>query len=151
MISLCIVLISGRSTAFNVTVGTMPRVALQKGSRGLLPCEVQGAVDYVDWVKGPSTFGSRPLVFSALDGSVWKKKQAHESGQYDMASDFSLIISDVDIHNEDIYSCTVKVLRAFDFLTNTTLVSVIGKCITSKLDHIRQFTFKGGKPKWKKK
>ena len=109
----------------------MPRVALQKGSRGLLPCEVQGAVDYVYWVKGPSPFGSRLLVSTTLEDGIWKKGRAHESGQYDMALDFSLIISDVDIHNEDFYKCTAKFFHALDFLTNSTLVSVVGRYIES--------------------
>ena len=102
---------------------------MEKGSRGLLPCDVQGAVDYVDWVKGPSTFGSTPLVSITLEDGVWKKRRTHESGQYDITSDFSLIIRDVDIHNEDVYTCMVKVLHALDFITNTTHVNVLGRCI----------------------
>ena len=109
----------------------MPQVALQKGSRGLLPCQVQGAVDYVDWVKGPPTFGNMPLVSTTLEDGIWKKGRAHESGQYDMASDFTLIISDVDIRNEDFYTCTAKVFHTLDYLTNSTLVSVLGRYIES--------------------
>ena len=107
----------------------MPRVALQMGSRGLIPCKVQGAVDYVDWVKGPSTFGSRPLVSTTLEDGIWKKGRTHESGQYDMASDFTLIISDVNIHNEKFYTCRAKVLHALDLLANSTVVSVLDRCI----------------------
>ena len=111
----------------------MPRVALQKGSRGLLPCEVQGAVDYVDWTKGPPAYPYQALVLYTLADGVWKKKRDPESSKYDMASDFSLIISDVNINNGDIYTCAVKVLHAVHFLTNTTLVSVHGRCIIMEM------------------
>ena len=123
------VIISGGSTEANVTVGTLPQVALQKGSRGLLPCQVQGDVDFVGWRKGPAAFTNQPLVIRVLEEGVWKKKRFDESGQFDMTSDFSLIIRDVDIHNEDFYSCTAKVLHTYDFLADNTDVSVFGMYI----------------------
>ena len=113
--------------AYNLTVGTTPVVALQKGSTGLLPCDVQGDFDYVDWSKGPLNGGRRLLVQRAFTRGAWKKIIADESGDFDMTSDFSLVVSDVGFSHADVYICRSVVPDTVDFITNQTNLVVYGE------------------------
>ena len=115
-------------TTANVIVGTEPQVALQKGSTGLLPCDVKEAVEYVQWIKGPVPFNNQPIItyYPHIDGSK-KVGSGYTQGLYDITVNFSLIITKVEIDNEDTYFCTAHVIATKELSSNTTDVNVFGK------------------------
>ena len=101
---------------------------LQIGARGLLLCEVQGNVGYIHWRKGPISFNNPPLIlFSPNVNGSNKEGPGYESGFYDVTEDFSLVINNVTIENEDTYICTVHDVTTKTLFSNETEVNVFGK------------------------
>ena len=121
------VLFSGVSSS--ITVGTISEVHLEKGTKGLLPCDVKHDIPLstVDWLK--ASLDSDPLIILANSSQGgWRKgSPGYENGIYDMESNFSLIFNHVDIKDNGIFFCRVADFSVPpDPYSNQTNVSVFG-------------------------
>ena len=107
-------------------VGTEPVVALEKGSRGLLPCKVDRDVNAVYWHKGPSQ--STLLVVFQYFKEEWQKiGQGIDEGLYDIYDNFTLVIKEVAVEDNDYFFCEILDRESGNTFTNQTSVRVFGK------------------------
>ena len=93
----------------------------------MLPCEVQGDFGYVEWVKGALDASERVLVQRFLSDGTWKTIAFDKSGDFDMTSDFSLVVHDVGFRHVDVYVCQASILDTWDPTINQTNVIIYGK------------------------
>ena len=124
-------MISGQTHYSSVFVGTEAQVILRRGSKGLLPCEVRGNIDYVLWKRGSSDESkAHQIIYTiyVLDINSWKiSGPGYESGLYNITSNFSLVINNVEIDHEDTYICVIHEVTANVIVTNGTNAIVIGR------------------------
>ena len=102
---------------------------LQKGSRGLLPCRVDRGVGLVTWSQGYSPSTAEILLRYKLYNDKWTKGgDGYDSGLYDIHANFSLVIKNVMIADDDGYFfCEILDLETGQNFWNTTDVLVYGK------------------------
>ena len=122
-------IVSVKKTTSELTIGTEPHVTLQIGTRGLLPCDVKGAIEYVHWIKGPNIdFTNEPvIIYFPNQNDSNKEGPGYDNGKYDITVEFSLVLKTVDIYNEDVYFCTVHDMNTNELYYNQTIVTVFGK------------------------
>ena len=120
-------LISTQGETSEPSVRTHPRVALFKGSQGLLQCVIEGDFDAVQWNKGPNPTEAEILVvYDNLD-DYWKKwGQGYQDGLYNINSDYSLVINTVGIWDSGRYTCEVFFTNIGP-RSNHTDANVLGK------------------------
>ena len=107
---------------------TQPEVVFQKGSRGLLPCSLDGEGDiaFIYWYKGV-TFQGSLFQYEYRDGALTKIVSGDESGYYDMNENFSLVIDPVRVGDTDQFTCEIVVEGILDPFQNSTNITVFGK------------------------
>ena len=122
-----ILIISVESTRSEIIIARESQITLEKGTRGELPCEVQGVVDYVEWKRGSTAPSNEPLVLIIQhDGE--RIKQGSDFSRYDITSNFSLVVNDVEIiSHEDRYFCTLRYSSTEEFFRNQINVTVFGE------------------------
>ena len=116
----------------DVSEAQISEIVLQKGNQGSLSCELERSTDGLNWFKGSS------LLFSyILKDDVWRKIEDNDiEGLYNIYINSSftvLIINDVEIETEDIYSCQLFLADSGTIVTKETQVYVFGECKNSLL------------------
>ena len=107
---------------------TQPEVVFQKGSRGLLPCSLDGdrEIAYIQWYKGV-IFQGYLIEYEYRDGHLIKLNSGDGSGYYDLNENFSLVIDPMRVEDNDQFTCEIVVEGILDPFQNSTNVSVFGK------------------------
>ena len=111
---------------------TEPEVILQKGTRDTIPCEVNTDVDVgiVLWQKGSTLMTADRLVeISFLSGTKEKAGEGYKSGSYDIHDNYSLIIANVSVADNDNFFCEIVTVHN-EIYNNQTNVNVFGKYAT---------------------
>ena len=107
-------------------VGTLPEVSLRKGTQGLLPCQVDQDVRLAVWSRGAEHQLPDPLVVLQYTDDGWNKSgDGYLEGAYDMDTNFSLIIKEVKVVDNNTFFCDI--LTPEEQLSNHTDVTVYGK------------------------
>ena len=108
---------------------TERKVILQKGTRDILPCRVaeNTTLAYVIWHKG-STFVTADLLVELyfLRGTPIKDGDGYTRGSYDIHDNYSLVIENVSVKDNEYFFCEVVTLSN-EIYTNQTNVIVFGK------------------------
>ena len=114
---------AGSELISGLTVVTQPEVVFQKGSRGLLPCSLDGDrnIAFIHWYKGV-TFQGYLFQYEYRDGALTKLYSGDESGDYDMNENFSLVIDPVRVVDNDRFTCEIVVEGILDPFQNSTNV-----------------------------
>ena len=110
------------------TVGTEYEVLLAKGSRGIIPCDVDtdDTIATVDWRKG-SAEAQPSITLANFDGTWGVDGPRYVDGSYDMDLDFSLIIKNVSVEDNNDFFCRVLLISSGFMRFNQTIVSVYCK------------------------
>ena len=110
-------------------VGTEPVVILKKGSRGLLPCKVDRDVGAIYWHRGTSQLTTATLLvaFQYYKGEWQKTGQGFLDGLFDIYDNFTLVIKEVTVEDNDYFFCEILDLDTGTTFTNQTSVEVFGK------------------------
>ena len=124
---MCNILVTGE-----FEVDTEHEVVLKKDSRGVLPCRVNRSVDVgiVVWSRGPRLSTGEILVSMSLwSGTRNKLGTGYEAGLYniDDNDDFSLIIKNVSVEDNDSFFCEISEKGTGALSHNHTNVLVFGK------------------------
>ena len=108
-------------------VVTDPEVILEKGTRSMLPCEVNPDIEVriVFWYRGPQIQNAEILVKLSLPSGI-KVGDGHRDGFYDIDSDFTLTITSVSVHDDTKFFCEI-VTPTNEIFNNETDVTVFGK------------------------
>ena len=127
MISKCMLITFSVSThASQRIVDTEPEVIMQKGTRGELPCRVDISVALLFWYKGPRLSGAQTIII--MDAQTKQKEgDGYSSGHYDVGGNFSLIINEVNVEDNDNFYCEISELETGSPFNNRTSVVVFGK------------------------
>ena len=113
--------------AQDVSVITEPRVTLQMGSRGLLPCSFDREVAWITWSKGPTETTTYAVIVYESTKDGWKKWGPGYGKGYDVEENFSLVIQDVAIDDAGYFFCEVLDKGTSLSFVNQTDVNVFGK------------------------
>ena len=107
---------------------TQPEVVFHKGSRGLLPCSLdgEGEIAYIQWYKGV-TFQGHLFQYEYRNGHLIKLHSGDGSGYYDLNENFSLVIDPVRVDDTDQFTCQIVVEGILDPFQNSTNVYIFGK------------------------
>ena len=121
--------LAGSELITGLSVVTQPEVVFRKGSRGFLPCSLDGdrEIAFIHWYKGV-TYQGYLLGYEYRDGALTKLYSGDESGDYDMNESFSLVIDPVRVVDNDRFTCEIVVEGILDPFQNSTNVTVFGKC-----------------------
>ena len=115
-------------------VGTDPQVIVRKGTRGVLPCRVEREVNAVTWSRGPSDTTAAILVIQRIVSKEWiTEGPGYLTGEYDMEDDYSLIIDDVGVEDNDDFFCAILDKDTGRNFVNKTSVMVYGKREAAKI------------------
>ena len=114
-----------------ISVSTKPEVHLEKGSIGVIPCKVDTVDDIagVEWSK-TSLDNDALVILANIDGQWQEGGPGYDQGSYNMALNFSLIINDVGIEDNELFFCRVTPSSFTTKVTNQTNVYVFGKFIS---------------------
>ena len=107
-------------------VSTTAEVALEKGTRGSLPCQVEIDVYAVFWSKGPTILSAEIIVVLEIENNV-RSGLGYETGTHNITDDFSLIIHDMKIADSDRYFCRAHGVESGSIFSSSSNVTVYGK------------------------
>ena len=112
----------------DVFVDTDKHIALLKGSRGQLPCRVTRQVDSITWSKGQTFVSARLLlVYQFYEGKWSKIGSGYTDGLYDIETNFSLVINNVEIQDEGFFFCEILDRETGRSFVNQTELDVFGE------------------------
>ena len=111
-------------------VGTDPQIVLLMGDRAELPCRVERVVGLVTWSRGFSPSTADILVRYKFYDNVWTKVGwGYDTGLYDIHTNFSLVINNVVVDDDDGYFfCEILDWETGRNFWNKTDVIVYGMC-----------------------
>ena len=88
-----------------------------------LPCEVTVQTETIIWRKGSS-----PILIYVLENGIWRKAGAgYDEGLYDINANFSLLMQNISIGNEDVYYCDILNSETGKIETQLINATVFGK------------------------
>ena len=115
-----------KSDIATVSIVTNRSTTLRKGTRGLLPCSVNRAVDIAWWRKGLTAELAKEII--RLDvASGQRSGQGYDDGSFTISDNFSLILMDPRVEDEGRYFCEVFIGELGTGLRNYTDVEIFGK------------------------
>ena len=113
--------LSGYASAIDVAKET--NVLLQIGTSEALQCEVKVRTKIIYWWKESSLI----LEYSLNNGAWQTSGSGNDEGLYNIDANFSLLIQNVTIANEDVYYCEIFNLDTGMTETQQITVTVVGK------------------------
>ena len=116
------------TTRLSVVVSTSPKLGLQEGEVGYIPCVVEQARKYTaHWKKGDTFDNATLLVNLDMYYNIGEKDGlAYEAGTLDISENNTLIIKNVTKQDEGRYYCEVSDFETGTLHRNYTDVIVAG-------------------------
>ena len=122
-----VIFVSG--SASPVYVSTDKEIVLEKGSQGILPCRVERDVGLVTWSQGYTPSTAEILLRYKFYNKKWTKGgDGFDNELYDIHTNFSLVIKNVRISDDDGYFfCEILDIETGRNFWNNTDVIVYGE------------------------
>ena len=109
-------------------MSTDPEIVLEEGSRGVLPCRVDGLdAVRVTWSRGPVLQYAQVLIIHESYNDDWSTYGGGYQHGYDILANFSLIIDDVMVRDSGIFFCEIFDQTTSQNFNDFTDVKVYGK------------------------